>query len=126
MHLGSLRIWKRLSENSIKALVARHLGKSVSKIIFRFKMGRCSSAHAILAIHTCNVRFTVEPMETKNSSIGTKISSPLETEIGLILPHSDCFGTLVAMRNVCLISVPFWVVLAEVIHTFHFMFHLLR
>jgi hypothetical protein len=106
--------------------VARHLSKSFSKTIFRFKMGMCSSALAILAILTCNLRYTVEPMQTKIGGIRAKISSPSESEIGLILPHSDCFGTLVAMRNACLISVPFWVVLAKVIHTFHFMFHVLR
>lgn len=86
-------------------------------------MGMYSSALVILTVHTCNVLFTVEFMQIEISRVGANESSRSEAEIRLMMPHSDCFGTLVGMRNVCLISVPFWIVFAKVLYALHFMFH---
>jgi hypothetical protein len=87
-------------------------------------MGMSSSALAILTVHVCNVLFTVESMQIEISRVGANESS--QTESRLMMPPTDCFGTLIGMRNVCMISVPLWVVLVKVIEALHFMFYVSR
>ncbi len=60
----------------------------------------------------------------KISRVGTNKSS--QTEIRLIIPPTDCFGALIGMRNVCLISVPFWFFLRRLSKTLHLMFYVSR
>jgi hypothetical protein len=86
-------------------------------------MGMYSSALVILTVHVCNVLFTVESMQTEISRVLANNSSRSESEIRLMMPHSDCFGTLVGMRNVSLISVPFWVVFVKVLYELYLVFH---
>jgi len=86
-------------------------------------MGMRSSTIMFLSTLASDMRFTIRSMQKVIIDGDVDHFPYSETENKPARTKTDCFEAFIGLRNVCLASVLFWIILAELIHRAHFMFH---